>query len=187
MPPEQRRASIVEATIPLLQQQGVLISTRQIAEAAGVAEGTLFRVFDSLPDILEAAITEYLSVERLRPMLEAVNTGATLESTTRATIQMIIDDYADARRIFSAAHFHPHDAKSEELRSNIMERFRLIKNWMEEQLRPYADQLRISPELYTHFVTTVAQGYGNRLVDPVEISLDDLTQFALRGALKEAP
>jgi len=43
--PDDRRAALIEATIPLLIEHGTAVSTRQIAQAAGVAEGTIFRVF----------------------------------------------------------------------------------------------------------------------------------------------
>lgn len=185
MPAAQRRASIIEATIPLLEQQGVSISTRQVAEASGVAEGTLFRVFDSLTDILEAAVTEYLSVDRLQPLLSQTATGDSLESTTRATIQLVVDDYDAARRIFSTAQLHPHDAQSEDLWTTLKQRFVAVRDWLQEQFEPYADQLRLTPEQYTNFVITVAHGYSNRLLDPAAVDVDDLTQFALHGGIAE--
>ena len=43
--PDDRRAALIEATLPLLREHGTAVSTRQIADAAGVAEGTIFRVF----------------------------------------------------------------------------------------------------------------------------------------------
>lgn len=185
MPPQQRRAHIVEATIPLLLQQGVTVNTRQIAEAAGVAEGTLFRVFESLREIVEAAITEHFSVERLRPRLTAFTSGDTLEDTTRAAIRFIVEDYAETRRIFSTAQFNPHDPSAETLRTNIIQRIDLARSWLSEQFTPYADQLRIPTDLFTHFLTTVAHGYGNRELASIEITVDELTQFVLHGALSE--
>ena len=57
LPPAQRRAAIVAATLPLMLQHGVGVSTRQIAEAAGIAEGTIFRAFPD-KDALIAAVVE---------------------------------------------------------------------------------------------------------------------------------
>ena len=55
MAPEQRRAAIVGSTLALIRQHGAQVSTRQIAEAAGVAEGTIFRVFPSKDALICAA------------------------------------------------------------------------------------------------------------------------------------
>ena len=58
MPREQRRAAIIEATLPLIHEVGTAVTTRQVAEAAGVAEGTIFRVFDSLQELIDATIDQ---------------------------------------------------------------------------------------------------------------------------------
>jgi AcrR family transcriptional regulator len=54
LPRGERRAAIVEATLPLLITHGSGVTSRQIAEAAGVAEGTIFRVFTDKEELLEA-------------------------------------------------------------------------------------------------------------------------------------
>ncbi len=43
--PDERRAAIVDAVLPLVRERGHDVTTRELAAAAGVAEGTLFRVF----------------------------------------------------------------------------------------------------------------------------------------------
>ena len=45
LPPEERRSMIVAATLPLLLEHGDRVTSRQIAEACGIAEGTIFRAF----------------------------------------------------------------------------------------------------------------------------------------------
>lgn len=56
LPPEERRAAIVQATFPLLLAHGEMVTTRQIADAAGIAEGTIFRVFDDKDAVIRAVL-----------------------------------------------------------------------------------------------------------------------------------
>ncbi|WP_058234921.1 TetR/AcrR family transcriptional regulator [Devriesea agamarum] len=58
--PEERRRQIVEAAVELMRTHGRDITSRQIAQAAQVAEGTLFSVFASKEEILDCAIRSVL-------------------------------------------------------------------------------------------------------------------------------
>ena len=53
--PEARRAALIEAALPLVLERGFDVTTKDLAAAAGVAEGTIFRVFDSKHDLVLAA------------------------------------------------------------------------------------------------------------------------------------
>lgn len=67
LPRDERRASIVAAFVPLLIEHGPTVTTRQIADAAGVAEGTIFKAFDDKDDLIGAtvdAITDPTSIEQ---------------------------------------------------------------------------------------------------------------------------
>lgn len=60
MSPEDRRDAIVGAAIPLLRTRGASVTTRELADAACVAEGTLFRVFPDKAALVRAAIERAL-------------------------------------------------------------------------------------------------------------------------------
>jgi AcrR family transcriptional regulator len=58
---DDRRAAIVRALLPLLVERGGEVSTREIAQAAGIAEGTIFRVFPDKRSLMLAAAHEAIN------------------------------------------------------------------------------------------------------------------------------
>jgi AcrR family transcriptional regulator len=78
MPPAARREALINATLPLVLWHGPGVTTRQIAEAADVAEGTIFRVFAGKEALIRAvterafdpapALAEIAAIERAQPL-----------------------------------------------------------------------------------------------------------------------
>jgi AcrR family transcriptional regulator len=63
MSPEQRREMIIRTAIPLITEYGSAVTTAKVARAAGIGEGTIFRVFTDKEELLQACIAEVLSPE----------------------------------------------------------------------------------------------------------------------------
>src|SRR3954468_24001489 len=76
MAPEDRRQAIVGALIPLLVERGGDVTTKEIAEAAGIAEGTIFRVFPDKATLLFAAAEEAINPAGGQEAFEAAMAGA---------------------------------------------------------------------------------------------------------------
>ncbi|MEV4514767.1 helix-turn-helix domain-containing protein [Dactylosporangium sp. NPDC049525] len=60
MSPDHRRAMIVAAALPLVVEHGAAVTTAQVARAAGIGEGTIFRAFADKDALLAACVAEAL-------------------------------------------------------------------------------------------------------------------------------
>lgn len=56
MKPDERRAHLQSATVAVLRRSGMAATTKEIAAQAEVAEGTIFRVFETKDDLIQSAL-----------------------------------------------------------------------------------------------------------------------------------
>ncbi|KQW04202.1 MULTISPECIES: TetR/AcrR family transcriptional regulator [unclassified Streptomyces] len=73
MSPEQRRSMIIQTAIPLIAEYGAAVTTAKIARAAGIGEGTIFRVFADKDELLRACMAEALSPDHAIRELDAID------------------------------------------------------------------------------------------------------------------
>lgn len=55
---------IIDAVIPLLLERGREVTSREIAEAAGIAEGTIFRAFGDKESLITAAVDSFMAARQ---------------------------------------------------------------------------------------------------------------------------
>lgn len=89
LPPEARRAHIIEATLPLLLEHGASITTRQIAEAAGIAEGTIFRVFPDKESLVAAVVGAAFDTTSVDAALDAIDPALPLETRLMVAVDLL--------------------------------------------------------------------------------------------------
>lgn len=108
MAPEDRRAALIAATIPLLHEHGLDVSTKQIAQAAGVAEGTIFGVFPDKRSLLTEAIVHAFEPAPTLEALAAIDAGLGLRERLSAAATLINDRFAGNARLMQAARLAHH-------------------------------------------------------------------------------
>jgi AcrR family transcriptional regulator len=104
LPPEERRAAVLAATVPLLRERGAQVSTRELAEAAGVAEGTLFRVFADKRALVQAALAEAMDPGPLERSLAGVDLDQPFEVRVRRAVELLTARMDGIIQLMTALH-----------------------------------------------------------------------------------
>jgi AcrR family transcriptional regulator len=89
LPLEERRSAIVAAALPLFLEQGTAVTTREIAQAAGIAEGTIFRVFEDKTALLDAVIEVALDPAPTEAAIRAIDPSLSFEDRLIAAVGIL--------------------------------------------------------------------------------------------------
>ena len=89
LPLEERRSAIVAATLPLFLEQGGAVTTREVAQAAGIAEGTIFRVFADKTELLDAVMEAALDPAPTDAAIAAIDDSLPFEERLIAAVEIL--------------------------------------------------------------------------------------------------
>jgi AcrR family transcriptional regulator len=93
---DERRAEILQAVMPLLAQRGPLVTSAEMAEAAGVAQGTIFHVFGDKQAVIDAAVSSAFDLQQLVDEIHGLVHERDLVERLGAAIDLICDRLATA-------------------------------------------------------------------------------------------
>jgi AcrR family transcriptional regulator len=139
---------IIDAIIPLLMEHGRSVTTRQIADAADIAEGTIFRVFADKDALFEAAVDKFLDPAPLHAGLRAIDPDLPLEAKVNDILFQLRSRMTGIFGIMSAVGMSGPPPRRPVVQS--------FEDVVEEVLRPNFEELQLSPERIAAFVRLVA-------------------------------
>lgn len=198
MAPDERRQAILEALIPLLVEKGGELSTREIAEAAGIAEGTIFRVFPDKRSLMLAAAREAVNPAGEDDALEAaLATADTLHERVELVVRREMERMHRTMSVMFAVRRHtlPDEPHSDEATRGkhfgppefIREAQASFHLRLVSVFAPYAEDLAVSPDVAATALRSLIFGTarpelgGGRTLTPTQVA-----ELLLHGIAREA-
>lgn len=142
-----RRAQIIEAVTPAVLEHGVGITTRQLAEAAGVAEGTLFKAFGDKESLLTALVEQHMTDADAAGSFESDS----LEQLVATMVSVLVERMRFMFRLAMAL-----GPIAQRVAEQRREDFEHSKSWIAAHFEPFEAQLRVTPLVAAELVRTLA-------------------------------
>lgn len=192
--PELRRAAIVEAVTPVVLTRGAEVTTREIATAAGVAEGTIFKVFDSKEAVVEAVVEHLLDPADTCAEIVAAE-PADLTEACRGTIAVLQRRIREITTVFMTLRLPrpgrpgPGDADADgpdHTRHEVHRaRNEQLLTAVATTLAPWQHQLRLPAREVASLLTALAFATSHPALGEGGVrEPDDLTAVLLHGLLQ---
>ncbi|WP_344192081.1 TetR/AcrR family transcriptional regulator [Pedococcus aerophilus] len=186
MAPDDRRAAIIASTVPLLRDKGRAVSTKEIARAAGVAEGTIFRVFESKDELVEACVHDAFQTEVLVARLLEIDVALPLRERLAAavsTMQGYLRDIFSLMSVLQASGRPmrpPHkgqDPRREQANTAVDQAFVAL-------VGADADQLRLPATEVVNYLRMLTLSSVHPMLHHGDSTPQDLVDVILEGALR---
>lgn len=175
--PDDRREAILLAAVPLLREHGRDVSTRQIAEAAGVAEGTLFRAFGDKDTLIAAAIEKIFDHLPLLAALRGIDIDQPLDDKLEQVMAGLNAHFRNVVAAYVVLGLRERPAQAARAAAE-----RSLVDVLGTLLAPDAERLAVPVETVAEYVRLVA--FASALPMASGFSTDALTGLISRGIIR---
>jgi AcrR family transcriptional regulator len=181
--PPERRAAIIAATIPLLREGGVGITTRRIAEAAMVAEGTIFNVFPDKETLIAAAVEAALAPAPTVDHIRAIDPDMPLEARLGHAVAALQLHLSEIWRLLAAVAPGGQPRRLPERNQAFVD----FGPALAALLEPMAAQLRTPPVEAARTLLAVTLGCSHPAVVEQPLPHNEIVALFLDGMRRKAP
>lgn len=186
--PDARRQAILEAVIPLLIAKGASVTTSEMAHAAGIAEGTIFRVFPDKSSLLHEALKTSFDPAPTLGQLADIERALPFEVQLRKAAAIILQRAervhalaALLRSIPSTPQTDHQDTRKAAIEANSMIFWGLTRMFGDE-----TDRLAVEPARAAAAFRGLLHAVAFPFCDPGEmITADEAIEVLLNGVLRE--
>ncbi|MFC3487638.1 TetR/AcrR family transcriptional regulator [Amycolatopsis roodepoortensis] len=185
MSADERRRMIVQSVLPLLVEHGAGVTSSQIARAAGIGEGTVFRVFKDKDELFATCFAEALKPDQVLDALAVIDLDQSLDDRLIEAADALS---AHLQRMGALiAIMHGSGKRPEHRRDRRKESMSAMRDAMAELFEPEKDRLRLPPaQSAALFLSLLFSGRIRFSETGDEPTTMELVDVFLNGALAAA-
>jgi AcrR family transcriptional regulator len=178
LPPDERRSMIIATTIPLLIEHGEMVTTRQIADAAGIAEGTIFRAFADKDELLAAVIDAALDPAPLELALATIDPALPLEDIVGRAAGIAQRRVVEIWRLVSSLGTRFHDRRKGPVADSPA---------LTRLLEPHRAELAFPPRTAARMLRALVFAMSHPMMVEKASSPREIAEVFLHGVSKQEP